>query len=49
MLKEEALSENKYSKRGYKKMYHHWGYHTLPNQNDARAITQQFLIGLAMS
>jgi hypothetical protein len=50
MLKEEALSDKiEYSNRGYKKLYHHWDYHTLPNQNDARAITQQFLIGLAMS
>ena len=50
MLKEEALSDIiEYSNRGYKKLYHHWGHHTLPNQNDARAITQQFLIGLALS
>ena len=50
MLKEEVLSDKKkYSNRGYKKLYHHWRFHTLPNQDYSRAITQQFLIGLTMS
>ena len=51
MLKEEALSDKWNILIGVLVLErdHHWGHHTLPNQNDARAITQQFLIGLALS
>ena len=44
MLKEEALSDKWNILIGVLVLErdHHWGHHTLPNQNDARAITQQF-------